>query len=365
MDVTLGYSFVAGVLSFLSPCVLPLIPAYLSFISGVAVSELAREGRPKEVMLKSLTNTLFFVLGFTIVFVLLGASASAVGAVLKKYMKYLLMVGGAAIIVLALHLLGIFRIRALDVERRVQLKSKRFGILGSIVVGMAFAAGWTPCIGPILVAILGVAATKETVFEGVMLLTAYALGLGIPFILASLSVNAFLTLFRKIRKAYRAIEIVSGFVLVFAGIWMIQSGFVTPSGANYHDLTFTSFEGSELALKDFRGRPLVISFWASYCEPCKKELPELARIYEEQNGAFEVLAVNLDRKREAGREMAKAMNLPFALAFGTTKDIQAFGLRPAMPTIVVLDAQQRIIATFTGFDKDAFLKALEKAKNAG
>ncbi len=364
MDISIGYAFVAGILSFVSPCVLPLIPAYLSFISGTAVSELVRADRSRDVMLKALVNTLLFVLGFTIVFVLLGASASAVGAVLKRYMRYILIAGGVAIIVLALHLLGIFRIRALDVERRVQVRGKRFGPLGSVIIGMAFAAGWTPCIGPILVAILGVAATKESVVQGVALLTAYSLGIGIPFILASLSVNAFLGFFRKAKKAYRFIEIAAGFILVFAGAWMIQSGFATPVSANYRDLAFTAPDGSQLPIAEFAGKPLVISFWASYCEPCKKELPELAEIYRSHDGAFNVIAVNLDRKRELGLEMAESLKLPFAVAFGSTRDIQAFGLRPAMPTIVILDSKQRIVAAFTGFDRDRFLEALKKAENA-
>jgi len=365
MDMSLGYAFIAGILSFVSPCVLPLIPAYLSFISGAAVSELAKQDRPKEVMLKALTNTLFFVLGFTIVFVLLGASASAVGTVLKKYMKYILIGGGAVIIVLALHLLGIFRIKALDVERRVQVKDKKFGLLGSVAVGMAFAAGWTPCIGPILVAILGVAATKETVLQGIALLTAYSLGIGIPFILASLSVNAFLTVFRKIKKAYRAIEVVAGFILVFAGAWMILSGFRTPVGVDYEDLTFAGFDGREISITEFAGEPLVVSFWATFCKPCRAELAELAEIYRSQQGEFNVLAVCLDREGDKPRNYARDLGLPFVLAFGSNEDIQAFGLRPAMPTIVVLNPKQNIVATFTGFDRKRFLKALEKAKNAG
>jgi len=366
MDVTLGYAFAAGLLSFLSPCVLPLIPAYLSFISGVAIGELASEDRTKKVMAKALTNTLLFVLGFTIIFVMLGASASAVGTLIREYMKYLLIVGGAVLLVLAMHFLGIFRIKALDVEKRVQVKSKKFGALGSILIGMAFAAGWTPCIGPILLAILGVAATKDTVWQGIVLLIAYSLGIGLPFILASLSINAFLTLFKKIRKGYRIIEVVAAFLLVFAGIWMIQSGFATPTRADFANVKLTGFDGREISIKDFSGRPLVISFWATFCEPCKKELPELKEIYESQNGQFDVLAISVDResKHDSAKKFAQELGLPFVLAFGTNKDIQAFGLRPALPTLIVMDSKQKIVATFTGFNREPFLKALEKAKNA-
>lgn len=364
MDMSLGYAFVAGLISFLSPCVLPLIPAYLSFISGVAINELTSEDKTKKVMLKAFFSTIIFVIGFTFVFVSLGASASAIGALIKKYMKYLLIAGGIALIFLAIHLLRILRIKALDVEKRVQIKKRKFGVLSSFFIGMAFAAGWTPCIGPILAAILGVAATKETVLQGIVLLTAYSLGIGIPFILASLSINAFLTIFKKIRKGYRIIEIVAGFILVFAGIWMIQSGFATPTTSNFSGLKFTSFDGHEISIEDFSGKPLVISFWATFCEPCKKELPELKEIYESQSETFNVLAVSVDRKREEAEEFAKQLELPFVLAFGSSKDIKAFGVRTALPTIVVLDSKQNIIATFTGFDKRSFLNALERAKSA-
>jgi cytochrome c-type biogenesis protein len=219
--VSLIAAFAAGVLSFISPCVLPLVPGYLSFVSGVSLDEMrgtavrqpAAHGR-RRVFLASLA----FVFGFSLVFIGLGASASAIGQFLMDRLIVLGKIAGVVIILFGLHTMGVLRIRWLYSEKRVQPARKPAGILGAAVVGVAFAFGWTPCIGPILAGILAVAASRETVGEGVRLLAIYSLGLGIPFLLTSLAVDRFFTAFARIRRYYHAIEIVSGLLLVVIGV---------------------------------------------------------------------------------------------------------------------------------------------------
>jgi cytochrome c-type biogenesis protein len=216
-NVTLLAAFAAGVLSFISPCVLPLIPGYISFVSGATLEDMRGAG-PASSRRQVIVTSLAFVLGFSIVFVALGASASAVGKFLFQNAPVLEKIAGAVIIVFGLHLMGVFRLRFLEVEKRLQAGRKPAGPLGAMVVGFAFAFGWTPCIGPILGGILLVAGSKETVAEGVLLLAVYSLGLGVPFLLTSLAIDRFFLVSKAIRRHYRSIELVSGGLLVAVGV---------------------------------------------------------------------------------------------------------------------------------------------------
>jgi cytochrome c-type biogenesis protein len=232
-NVSLVAAFVAGFLSFISPCVLPLIPGYLSYISGITVEEMrgASGGgavalaAPPAARRRVLVTSLAFVLGFSLVFVSLGASASAVGQLLMEKLSLLGKIAGAIIIVFGLHTMGVLKIGWLYAEKRVQTRKKPAGPLGAVLVGVAFAFGWTPCIGPILAAILAVAAAQETVGQGVQLLAVYSLGLGIPFIATSLAINQFFAAFAKIRRYYHAVEIASGALLVAIGVLIFTNRF--------------------------------------------------------------------------------------------------------------------------------------------
>jgi cytochrome c-type biogenesis protein len=237
-NVTLVAAFGAGILSFISPCVLPLIPGYLSYISGltlddmrgttaaggagVAVATVAPVGARRQVILASLA----FIAGFSIVFIALGASASAIGQYVMARLDVLGKIAGAIVIVFGLHTMGVLRIEWLYQEKRVQTSQKRpESFLGAALVGMAFAFGWTPCLGPILAGILAVAATQETVGDGVRLLSAYSLGLGVPFFAAALAINRFFAAFARIRHHYHKIEIVSGLLLVAIGVLIFTNRF--------------------------------------------------------------------------------------------------------------------------------------------
>jgi cytochrome c-type biogenesis protein len=227
-NVTLIGAFVAGLLSFVSPCVLPLIPGYLSFVSGVTLEEMRGTGEgvaPSRARAKVLMSSVAFVLGFSLVFISLGASATAVGAFLMSRLSLLGKIAGAVIVLFGLHMMGVLKIGWLYSEKRVHTQKKPAGPLGSVLVGIAFAFGWTPCIGPILAAILAVAASKETVMDGVKLLAAYSAGLGLPFLLTSLAINQFFSAFARIRKHYHAIEVTSGVLLVVVGVLIFTNRF--------------------------------------------------------------------------------------------------------------------------------------------
>jgi cytochrome c-type biogenesis protein len=222
-SVSLAAAFVAGLVSFISPCVLPIVPGYLSFISGVNVAQFREGGAPRDLVRRVALTSVVFVLGFSTVFVALGAAATYVGSLLQEYKRVLGVVGGVIIIVLGLHTSGVFKISWLLSEKRAHLESRPLGLIGAYVVGLAFAFGWTPCIGPILGAILLYASQQETVTQGVVLLSAYSAGLGIPFILSALAVNGFFKAFGRLRAHMRAVEIVSGVLLVGVGLLLVTN----------------------------------------------------------------------------------------------------------------------------------------------
>jgi cytochrome c-type biogenesis protein len=224
-NVTLIAAFAAGFLSFISPCVLPLIPGYVSFVSGVSLEDMRGDAAVSSARRHVLITSLFFVLGFSLVFIALGATASVVGRFLFEKQPILAKIAGVLLVIFGLHTMGVFRIALLETDKRMQANRKPAGALGAILVGIAFAFGWSPCIGPILGGILALAASKETVWEGVELLAVYSIGLGIPFLLTSIAINQFFAVTKRIRKHYHAIELVSGGLLVAIGVLIFTNQF--------------------------------------------------------------------------------------------------------------------------------------------
>ncbi len=226
-DVTLLAAFAAGFLSFVSPCVLPLIPGYISFVSGVSLDEMRADNQAVSASRwQVFATSLAFVIGFSIVFVALGASATALGKFLFARLPLLSKIAGVILIIFGLHTMGAFRVAFLETEKRVHAQRKPAGPIGAVLVGIAFAFGWTPCIGPILGGILAIAGSKNTISEGVLLLAVYSLGLGIPFLITSLAINQFFNAARRIRRYYHAIEVTSGVLLVAIGV-LILTGQLT------------------------------------------------------------------------------------------------------------------------------------------
>ncbi len=216
-DVSFPLAFLAGLLSFLSPCVLPLVPAYVSFITGLSFDEL--KSRPD--ISKTMGNTLAFVFGFSAIFVSLGASSSLIGGFLLQYQDYMRIIGGILTIVFGFFISGIIKIDFLMREKRFHISNSPAGYAGAFFIGMSFAAGWTPCIGPILGTILIYASSQGSASYGFKLLSVYSLGLAIPFILSSLAVNTFFAYTRKLHRFMRVIMIASGLILIIFGIMLL------------------------------------------------------------------------------------------------------------------------------------------------
>jgi len=239
-EVTYIGAFVAGLLSFLSPCVLPLIPSYITYITGISFADLQAEHPSHVIRQKTILHSICFICGFTTVFVLLGASATFIGSFLNENAIVIRKIGGALLVVLGIHVTGLMPLRFLLGEKRISIKHKPAGYAGSFLVGIAFAAGWTPCIGPILAAILAVAATAERVYQGILLLLLYSLGLGVPFLLSALAMHRFLIVFNRFKKFIRVFEIITGIFLVMVGVLIYTNWFSRLSG--YMNFLYTWFE---------------------------------------------------------------------------------------------------------------------------
>lgn len=220
-DVNIFVAFAAGIFSFLSPCVLPLIPSYLSFVSGVSLDEMRSAQARSRVRWRVVLNSLAFIVGFSLVFVSLGASASFLGGLFLNYRNTIRMVGGVFILIVGLYLVGAFKIAALERYLQFDLKDKPAGYLGSVLVGITFAVAWTPCVGPILGATLALASTAEDVGRGMVMLTSYAAGLALPFFLSALAINSFLQFSQQMRRYIQAIHMVGGALLILAGLLLV------------------------------------------------------------------------------------------------------------------------------------------------
>lgn len=220
-DVNILVAFAAGIFSFLSPCVLPLIPSYLSFVSGVSLEDMRHEQTRKRVRARVVLNSVAFIAGFSLVFVSLGVSASFLGGLFLAYRNVIRLAGGLFILLVGLYLIGLFKIPALERYLQVNLKDKPAGYLGSVLVGITFAVAWTPCVGPILGAILALAGTAGEIGRGTLLLSSYAAGLALPFFLSAMAVNSFMQFSRLFRRYMRAFHVAGGVLLVIVGLLLL------------------------------------------------------------------------------------------------------------------------------------------------
>ena len=224
-EISILIAFSAGLLSFVSPCVLPLIPSYLTYITGASFKELTDAETRGKLRWATTFHSLLFIMGFSTIFILMGASASYLGQLLTRYQYWIMKGGGVLIIILGIHFTGMINLPFLQMERRFEFKKKPLGYVSSFLVGIVFAAGWTPCVGPILSTILLFASTSKSFTTGVALLTFYSMGLGVPFFLSALAFNSFLSAFERIKRYMRVVTIVSGFFLIGIGILLLTDAF--------------------------------------------------------------------------------------------------------------------------------------------
>ncbi|MGD8702195.1 MAG: cytochrome c biogenesis protein CcdA [Desulfosarcina sp.] len=221
-SISYSAALVAGLLSFFSPCILPLIPAYFAFITGLSLDELSAV-QSRQVRARVIGATFSYVLGFSLVFVLLGASASLIGGAMFKYRDAIRVIGGILIILFGLHMTGLFRFRTLEFERRLHVHKKPIHFFSTFLVGMAFGAGWSPCIGPLLGSILIVASNQDTVADGIRLLSVYAAGLAMPFMILSLFINSLLRFIKKTSWSIRYIHMTAGVLLLVLGLLLVSN----------------------------------------------------------------------------------------------------------------------------------------------
>jgi len=389
MDIGLGIAALAGFLSFVSPCVLPIVPGYLTFITGMSFDELTNQQQRSRLIVSAIMKSLPFVLGFSLVFISLGASASVIGTALRANLGLLKQVAGIGIVILGLHLAGLLPIPALLREKRFSGEPSAPGVGRAFVAGLFFAFGWTPCVGPILAGILALAATAETLGRGVLLLAAYSLGLGIPFILSAAFLNGFLSMFKGMKGYLRQLEVASGALLVLVGFliftdkmsWIssrltflnaeelltleTQPAVVHPAAAaespqnayGPYDFTVTSVDGGPVRLSDYQGKVVLVNFWATWCGPCVIETPALVRVYNKyKDQGFAVIGVALQSEEDNVKEFVNKFHVPYAVGRDTTSEI---GLRYqvfALPSSFLFAPDGKVKKAFTGFVEEGTLE---------
>ncbi len=377
-------SFGAGILSFLSPCVLPLVPGYISLISGVSIDSLKEGASSKRAVI---LNSLAFNAGLSVIFLFLGTTAGLVGAAITNN-PWVRIIGGLVIIAFGLQLIGILKITALYKDTRRFSDDKPRGFFGSAVLGMAFAAGWTPCIGPILGGIIGLAATSGGWRSGLILSAFYSAGLAVPFLLTGLGINQFLGFYKNFRQHLHKVEVVSGIVLIFVGL-LVMSGKSTlltsgtiakiipnaeglltrffgnpppqpkPAAANAKldpipDVQFQTLGGQPFKLQELHGQVVLLNFWATWCVPCREEIPELNALQHElqAQGLKVVGASTEDSADGVNAYQEQVTKFEYQILIGGD-DAKAKFPNPQLPTTYLIDRQ--------GFIRQKIIGARDKA----
>jgi cytochrome c-type biogenesis protein len=450
-------AFVAGLISFLSPCVLPLVPGYVSLISGAGVEEL--KSPRAQLMRRVMVNSIGFILGFSVVFVTLGAISTEIGQLAARYKHTLSIVAGVVIIVFGLHLTGISKIKALYTDARLHSVKGSSTVTGAFVIGFAFAFGWTPCLGPILTAILTLASQEDTLLKGIGLLTVYSLGLAVPFLLTSLLMERFLKFYTRFRSHMHTLEVASGVLMIALGVLLVIGRFTListwlsflgrfeiglervatkgpiavvvlamlvalalylifrrrptqsesqPSAATnrnplalvvaavvvagmlflgFHmarrtgtapkpavaqvkdapDFTLESIDGKKVRLSDLRGKAVLLNFWATWCVPCKVEMPWLVELQGKYGPqGLQIVGVAMeDSAKEDIAKFAKDMGVNYPVLLGKEAVGDEYGGVPALPESFFISRDGKIVDRIIGLEGKADIEeAVKKALNA-
>jgi cytochrome c-type biogenesis protein len=375
-NITIWIAFGAGILSFLSPCVLPLVPGYISLMSGVSIDNLkagSKAGARRAVML----NSLAFNAGLSVIFLALGTTAGWIGAAIINNI-WIRVIGGLVIIAFGLQLIGLLKIGALYKDTRQFSNEKPRGMLGSMLLGIAFAAGWTPCIGPILGGIIGLAATSGGWKSGLILSSFYSAGLAVPFLLTGLGINQFLGFYSKFRRHLHKVEVTSGVVLILVGL-LVASGQSTLLASSWAarwlpnaegwlgvkvapttapvktnlapvpDVAFQTLAGKTLRLSELRGHVVLLNFWATYCVPCREEIPTLNSLQHDLEAkGLKILGATFDDSADGVNAYQKAVQkFEYEVLIGGSDAKSKFTLGP-LPTTYLIDREGQIRETIIG-----------------
>ena len=370
--VNIFIAFAGGLLSFLSPCVLPLVPGYISLMSGISIDHLKNvgSGARRAVIL----NSLAFNAGLSVIFLALGGTAGLVGSAIISN-PWVRIIGGLVIIVFGLHLIGLLKIKYLYKDTRQFSSEKPRGMLGSLTLGIAFAAGWTPCIGPILGGIIGLAATSGGWKGGLFLSAFYSAGLAVPFLVTGLGINQFLSFYGKFRRHLHKVEVVSGIILILIGLLVMSNrltvlasgrlagflpnlesffkfrGVETPpppppetkrNFAPAPDVQFTKLDGNPLRLKDLRGRVVLLNFWATWCIPCRSEIPSLSAMQKDfESRGLSIIGVSYDDTADLVQQFQKDIPQSYQVVLGG-REVGADLPAAPLPTTYIIDREGRI-----------------------
>jgi len=363
-------SFAAGILSFLSPCVLPLVPGYISLISGVSIDRLKEGTSSRRAVI---LNSLAFNAGLSVIFLVLGTTAGLVGSAITSN-PWVRIIGGIVIIAFGLQLIGLLKIGALYKDTRFFSDDKPRGMLGSAALGVAFAAGWTPCIGPILGGIIGLAATSGGWRSGLVLSAFYSAGLAVPFLLTGLGINQFLGFYKNFRKHLHKVEVVSGVVLILVGL-LVMSGqstllassrfmawfpniegwlklnptpppkppAVTTNFEPVPDVEFQTLTGQPFRLKELQGQVVLLNFWATYCIPCREEIPALNALQHElESQGLRIVGASLDDSIDGvNAYQQEVARFDYQVLLGGS-DAKVKFAQSVLPTTYLIDRQGRI-----------------------
>ncbi|MBV9958120.1 MAG: redoxin domain-containing protein [Acidobacteria bacterium] len=394
-NITITIAFLAGLASFLSPCVLPLVPGYVSLISGVSIDRLKGEGESKSAARRAvIVNSIAFNIGLSMIFLSLGAAAGLVGASILNNV-WVRVIGGAVIVGFGFQLMGLLKIGALYKDTRFFSQQKPRGVLGSFTLGMAFAAGWTPCIGPILGGIIGLAATSGGWRSGLLLSSFYSAGLAVPFLLTGLGINQFLGFYAKFRKHLHKVEVVSGVILIIIGT-VVALGLTTKlnstalagiipnmekkvdeltkksapptsnappkEGVNKANLTpapnieLKTLDGQPFRLSSLRGHVVVLNFWATWCIPCREEIPELNVMQRELGDkGLTIVGAAWDDTTQGVKDFQNDIKQDYTVLTGGEAVQDMFGGIPSLPTTYIIDREGNIREKIVGArDRAAF-----------
>jgi cytochrome c-type biogenesis protein len=382
-------AFAGGLLSFLSPCVLPLVPGYISLMSGVSIDHLKGEGAGSS-RKAVIANSLAFNAGLSVIFLALGGTAGLVGATILNNV-WVRVIGGLVIIVFGLHLIGLLKIKYLYKDTRQFSNEKPHGMLGSLTLGIAFAAGWTPCIGPILGGIIGLAATSGGWKGGLILSAFYSAGLAVPFLVTGLAINQFLGFYSKFRRHLHKVEVVSGIILILIGLLVMSNRMTflaspklaailpnlerflhlrTPppviverpsqAYAAVPDVQFTKLDGSPFRLNDLKGRVVLLNFWATWCVPCRNEIPSLSAMQKDLDArGLSVIGVSYDDTADLVQEFQKDIPQSYQVVLGGREVGSQLPASP-LPTTYIIDRQGRVREKMIGERTRAAFEAVIK-----